>query len=177
MNNKKCDKCGNVNVIKRGKQGGVQRWSCKDCKHIFQSKQKTLPAKEELFCFFAFNKQTLAELTQFYHIRRKTLQDLIYSVKFKKKVHKPRDIHLSVDTTYFEDYGVTVFRDYYSQENLWFKFVDKEMLIHYQEGKLFLENLGYKILSLTSRWIYRFTHHFPLCTVPVLSLPCQESNY
>jgi hypothetical protein len=114
-----------------------------------------------LFCFFAFNKQSFAELTQFYHIRRKTLQDLIYSVKFKKKIHRPREIHLSVDTTYFSDYAVTVFRDYYFQENLWFKFVEKEMLIHYHEGKVFLENLGYKILSLTADGFIGLPSVFP----------------
>lgn len=161
MNHKKCIKCDSLKVIRKGKQNGVQRWFCKDCKHKFQTNKKVLPCKEELFCFFTFNKQTFAELTQSYHIRRKTLQDLIYSVKFKEKIHNPRPIHLSVDTTFFGKFGVTVFRDFHSQENLWFKFVDTEKLIHYEEGKTFLEKLGYEILSVTADGFIGLPSIFP----------------
>jgi hypothetical protein len=150
MNNKRCVFCASDKVVKNGYQNSVRIWKCKSCSKRFQANKKVLPSKEELFCLFAFNKQSFAELTQFYHMRRKTLQDLIYSVEFKKKVHKPRGIHLSVDTTFFDNFAVVVFRDFYEKENLWFKFIDTERLIYYQEGKEYLEKIGYEILSVTA---------------------------
>lgn len=71
-----------------------------------------------------------------------------------EKEHKPRPIHLIVDATYFGKrdtilWGVIVFRDFYGKENLWWKFVDQEKAEGYLEGKLYLESLGYIILSVT----------------------------
>jgi len=44
---------------------------------------------------------------------------------------------------------VIVFRDFYGKENLWWKFVWEERSYDYQEGKEFLEEKGYIILSVT----------------------------
>jgi hypothetical protein len=70
-------------------------------------------------------------------------------------VHDPRPIRLVVDATYFgkrtDDtaWGVVLFRDADRKENLWWKYVETETASHYLEGKLFLESLGYTILSVT----------------------------
>jgi hypothetical protein len=62
---------------------------------------------------------------------------------------------LVIDTTYFgkridgTSWGVTLFRDYDQKENLWWKYVIHESTDGYLEGKLFLERLGYTILSVT----------------------------
>lgn len=42
-----------------------------------------------------------------------------------------------------------VFRDFYGKENLWWKFTIEEKVSDYLEGKLYLESLGYVILSVT----------------------------
>jgi hypothetical protein len=54
-----------------------------------------------------------------------------------------------VDTTVFSYFALVVFRDQIKKEILWWKFVDSEKLKHYYEGKLYLENIGYKFRSLT----------------------------
>ena len=73
-----------------------------------------------------------------------------------KKVHKPRLIHLVVDATYFGTrtdhtaWGVILFRDATEKENLWWKYVPHETASDYEEGKEFIEELGYTIKSVTS---------------------------
>jgi len=62
---------------------------------------------------------------------------------------------LVVDATYFglrkenSAWCVVVFRDQKKKENLWWKFSDYETKLVYLEGKEYLEELGYKILSVT----------------------------
>lgn len=149
MNQKKCPYCSSIKCIKKGKQDGHQRWYCKDCQKKFQANKKVLPDKEELFCLYAFNKQTLTELSATYHLKTRTLQRLFDAIVLPTKIHHPRKISLAVDTTFFGDFGVVVFRDQQEKENLWWKFVEKETLSHYREGKEYLERLGYTFRSVT----------------------------
>ena len=46
-------------------------------------------------------------------------------------------------------WGVLVFRDWTTKENLWWRFIDEEKIYYYQEGKEYLSSLGYIILSVT----------------------------
>jgi len=46
-------------------------------------------------------------------------------------------------------WGVLVFRDWTSKENLWWKFIDEEKIYYYDEGRAHLLSLGYIILSVT----------------------------
>lgn len=68
----------------------------------------------------------------------------------------PREIYLVVDTTYFgrrntdNTWGVMLFRDSKSKENLWWKYVEHETAYSYLEGKEYLERLGYSIKSVTA---------------------------
>lgn len=74
----------------------------------------------------------------------------------KKTDHNPRPINLVVDATYFgtrknyKSWGVILFRDATEKENLWWKYVDHERATYYLEGKEFLDNHGYTILSVTA---------------------------
>lgn len=149
MNKKKCPFCSSKKCIKKGKQDNHQRWQCKNCKKKFQANKKVLPSKEELFCLYVFSKQTLSELSQSYNLKTKTLQKSFDLIKIPKKKHNPRPISLTVDTTFFDVFGVVVFRDQKTKEDLWWKFVLNEKLDHYREGKIYLENLGYTIRSVT----------------------------
>jgi hypothetical protein len=149
MNKKKCPFCNSNKCIKKGKRDGHQRWQCKSCKKKFQANKKVLPAKEELFCLYSFSKQTLSELSQEYHLGTKTIQSFFDEIVLPKKIHTPRILSLAVDTTFFSDFALVVFRDQIKKEILWWKFVDSEKLKHYYEGKLYLENIGYKFRSLT----------------------------
>jgi len=150
MNKKKCPLCGSNRCIRKGFQSNHQRWKCKKCKHKFQANRKALPLKEELFCLYTFNKQTLAELQEEYHIRTTTIQSLFDEVVLPKKIHTPRELSLTVDTTFVGDFGVVVFRDQEKKENLWWKFVIKERSEHYHEGMNDLLSLGYTFRSVTA---------------------------
>ena len=149
MNKKKCPFCCSNNCIKKGKRDSHQRWQCKDCKKKLQSNQKALLSKEELFCMYVFSKQTLSELAQAYHIETKKIQSLFDLITLPKKKHNPRSISLTVDTTFFDVFGVVVLRDQERKEDLWWKFVRNEKLDHYWEGRRYLEDLGYSIRSVT----------------------------
>jgi len=150
MNVKSCPFCGEKHCVRKGFQQGHQRWQCTVCRKKFQSNKTTLPSKEELFCLYAFNKQTLTELGKRYGIKRETLQRYFDAVVLPEKNHVPRSITLCVDTTFFGSFGVVVFRDQEQKENLWWKFVREEQLVWYAEGRLFLEALGYDIRSVTA---------------------------
>ena len=98
---------------------------------------------------YTFNKQTLAELAQEYHIETRRIQSALDTVMVPEKVHVPRPIALVVDTTFFGNFGVVVFRDQHQKENLWWRFVEEERLLYYRLGKLTIERLGYTIVSVT----------------------------
>jgi hypothetical protein len=150
MNEKKCPFCSSFQCIKNGKQQGHQRWLCKDCGTKFQANQKAPIDMRELFCLYAFNKQTLTELERTYHVSINTLQNAFDQIALKAKVHHPRPITLCVDTTFFGGFGMVVFRDQKSKENLWWKRVSEEHRDVYTEGRRYLESLGYTILSVTA---------------------------
>jgi len=104
---------------------------------------------------YVFGKQTLRELKYKYKKDKRTLRNLLDNYLPVSKEHKPRVIHLVVDGTYFGErkenssWCVVVFRDPKRKENLWWNFYDTEITSAYLEGKMYLEKLGYKILSIT----------------------------
>lgn len=155
MNTKKCVFCNSIKVKKDGLQNGIQRWKCKDCNKKFQANKRSLP-KEEIFCSFVFHKQTFTELSESYHVRHRTLQDIFDSHVLPEKVHTPRVIYLVVDGTYFGEtetpntFCLVVFRDEENKEDIWWKFCEVETYDVYKEGRDYLESLGYIIKGITA---------------------------
>ena len=88
-------------------------------------------------------------------MRITTVHKLIDEYILPVKAHSPRVVYLVVDGTYFgsknndSSFCVIVFRDVILKENIWWKFCDVERESYYREGKVYLENLGYVITSLT----------------------------
>ena len=85
---------------------------------------------------------------------KKQLERMFESFVVGEKIYTPKSINLVVDTTFFGtketvQWGVTVFRDFHSKENLWWKFVSEETTSAYLEGRYLLEQKGYVILSVT----------------------------
>jgi hypothetical protein len=150
MNTKTCPFCTSHHCIKKGIQDGHQRWQCTQCTKKFQANRKAPLSKEELFCLYVFNKQTLTELSHAYHFKREVFQDMFDTVVLKEKIHTPRAIALCVDTTFFGEFGVVVFRDQKQKEDVWWMFVEQEKLEYYRMGKQVLEQLGYTIISVTA---------------------------
>ena len=102
-----------------------------------------------------FKKQTLRELKGEHGVYRVGLKNALSSYKAREKTHHPRKVHLVADATYFGErreqtsWCAVVFRDPRSKENLWWSFFDTETTSAYLEGRIFLEKLGYTILSIT----------------------------
>lgn len=104
---------------------------------------------------YVFHKQTLRELTKIYSLDKKTIYSHILKYTIKEKIHNPRPVRLLVDALYFGDrnenttWCVVVFRDDITKENLWWAFTETETTSVYVQGKSFLEEKGYNILSVT----------------------------
>ena len=102
-----------------------------------------------------FEKQTFRELKNKHGVYRKAIANALNSYQAPDKVHNPRKIHLIADATYFGErkektsWCALVFRDPKAKENLWWSFFDTETTSAYLEGRVFLEKLGYHILSMT----------------------------
>lgn len=143
-------------MTKRGIQDGVQIYFCKDCKKRFRNKRREDGIITRLIWIdYVFHKQTLRELTKIYSLDKKTVYSHILKYTIKEKKHNPRAIRLLVDALYFGDrkekttWCVVVFRDDITKENLWWTFTDTETTSVYVQGKYFLEEKGYTILSVT----------------------------
>jgi len=169
MNKKKCIFCNQTSTKKKGfninKEGKrIQKYYCKNCKKIFQENRKAPLNKEELFYFFSFHKQTLAELSKVYHIKRGEVQQVIDEYVLPVKIHNGREVHLQIDATYFgtreNQFCLILFRDPIKKENLWWRFCDVEKEIYYLEGKRELEKLGYTIKSITADGLPLFKRVF-----------------
>ncbi len=150
MNRKQCPFCGSVSCIRKGFQEGHQRWKCKQCLKKFQANKTTPPSKEELFCLYVFNKQTLSEIGSEFGLRTKEVQKYFDDVVLPQKKHDPRLIALVVDAVFFGSFGVIVFRDQKRKENLWWSLCDEEWTLYYERGKNELLKLGYTFMSVTA---------------------------
>lgn len=134
----------------------IQTWSCNDCNKRFRNKRRERVAfQKRIWKEYVFEKQTLRELKQKNGKDWRTLKNHFENYEAPKKKHEPRKINLVVDALYFGErkeqtsWCAVVFRDPKRKENLWWDFFDTETTSAYLKGKIYLENLGYKILSVT----------------------------
>ena len=134
----------------------IQTWSCNDCGRRFRNKRREKVAfQKRIWKEYVFEKQTLRELGQKNGKDWRTLKNHFEQYKAPEKTHEPRKIHLITDALYFGErkektsWCAVCFRDLKRKENLWWGFFDTETTSAYLEGKTYLENLGYKILSVT----------------------------
>jgi hypothetical protein len=111
---------------------------------------------DDLWHRYVFNKQTVRELCEETGYDKKTILKYLNGIVVSKKEHVPRPIHLVVDATYFGTridktaWGVILFRDSDQRENVWWKYVNRETALEYENGKNEIESLGYIILPVTS---------------------------
>ncbi len=135
-------------------QSGRQRYYCKSCRKPFQLKKKDITP--DLWIDYVFHKQTVRELATIYEIDRRVIKKKLDTYQVPTKVHNPRPVHLVVDATYFGDrledtsWCVIVFRDFYGKEDVWCAYAHTETTSIYREGRNYLEQLGYTIISVTA---------------------------
>ena len=147
---KKCRKCGKSEVKKCGKRRGHQRYECKICGKKFQNKERK---KEKLWKEYSEGKQTQKQIAEKVGKSRKWVnQKLKKEVNYRDKNTNvvPQKIVLVVDTTYFSQFGLMVFRAVNLKTNLLWKIVDHETNREYQLGIGELISDGWEILAIVA---------------------------
>ena len=103
---------------------------------------------KELWEEYSKGKQTYQQLSEKYNCSKRTIQRKIdlHQVNIPKK--QPRKVVILMDTTYFGSFGVMLFKDAYTKENLLKYYVKNETNILYLKGINELKNQGFKILAI-----------------------------
>jgi hypothetical protein len=103
----------------------------------------------ELWSEYQKGKQTYNQLAQKYSCSKRTIQRKLdqYSIKFETK--KTRDVIVLMDTTYWgRNFGVMLFKDDITKENLLKYYVKYETNLVYQQGIEELKRRGFNILAI-----------------------------
>ena len=103
----------------------------------------------ELWAEYSKGKQTYKQLAQKYNCSKRTIQRKIdlYKVSIPKK--EPRKVVILMDTTYWgRNFGVMLFKDAYTKENLLKYYVRTETNKLYIEGVEELKKQGFEIVGI-----------------------------
>jgi 5S rRNA maturation endonuclease (ribonuclease M5) len=94
-------------------------------------------------------KQTYTQLAQRYNCSIKTIQRRIDKVEIANKTAKPRKVVILMDTTYWgRDFGVMLFKDSYTKENLLKYYVKHETNALYILGIEELKSQGFEVVGI-----------------------------
>ncbi|MDD4151779.1 MAG: transposase [Candidatus Gracilibacteria bacterium] len=144
-----CKKCKSTEIKKDGFMRGKQRYKCKCCGYVFQNKTRSKNIEiKQIWNDYCFGKQTYAQLSEKYGESIKTIQKILDSFEFIPPIIKPREIILLMDTTYFGDFGIMVFKDYDSKKIINFKIVLNENNADYKAGVKELQEKGWIIKAI-----------------------------
>ncbi len=98
---------------------------------------------------YSKGKQTYQQLASKYGCSKRTIQRKIDSYTIKKTEKTSREVIVLMDTTYWgRSFGVMLFKDAITKENLLKYFVKTETNKQYQEGIKELQARGYTILAI-----------------------------
>lgn len=124
---KRCKKCKSPEIKKDWFKRWKQRYECKQCGHIFQNKTRKQNIKiNQLYQKYCFWKQTYKELWEEYKISVKTVQKKLDTYVLQIPQVVPQEVTLLIDTTYFWEFWVMVFKDANRNKTIHIKIVDNE---------------------------------------------------
>ena len=149
MNKKNCFYCGSKITKKNGKKNGVQRYKCYACNKVFVVKRQLILDQEQLWKEYVQGKQTYAQLAEKYSCSIKTIKRKLdaYSVKIEAKT--ARKVIVLMNTTYWgRAFGVMLFKDNITKENLLKYYVKNETNSLYIRGVQELKNKGFEIVAI-----------------------------
>ena len=150
---KKCKKCNSSEIKKDWFKRWKQRYKCKDCWYVFQNKTRKQKIDiNELWNKYCFRKQTYAELAEDYWISVRTVQAKLDEYQIQIPQVKAQEVVLLIDTTYFGEFWVMVFKDAYRNKNLHIKIVDNENNNDYKNGIRELEKAWWIIKAIVCDW-------------------------
>lgn len=129
----------------------MQRYLCRSCSKIFQSKRRPKKSDQHLWQDYTFRRQTIRDLSKSVGLSERQIRRRLKAAQ--PNLNTPRfdttiPVSLTIDTTYFDSYGVMVFRCFNRRRNLLWYFVETETNQQYFEGIKILEKLGYVIAGV-----------------------------
>ena len=162
---KSCKVCGSILVKKDGFKRWKQRYKCKNCGHVFQNKSRR---KKDISLLlwnkYCFGKQTYKQLSEEFGYSIRKIQSLLDSYEFVIPIIRPRKIVLLMDTTYFWDIWVMVFKDCESKKIINFKLVVNENNYSYKQWVKELQQQWWIIEAIVCdgrRWLLEWFPDIP----------------
>jgi hypothetical protein len=150
---KKCKKCCSKAIKKDWFKRWKQRYKCKNCWHVFQNKTRKQKIDiSKLYHDYCFKKQTYSELSETYWISIKTVQTKLDEYKLIVPKVKAKEVILLIDTTYFWDFWVMVFKDAWENKIINIKIVDNENNSDYKNWVRELEKAWWIIKAIVCDW-------------------------
>jgi hypothetical protein len=137
-----------LNVKKNGKENGIQRYQCVECKYRFRGKSKDKLTKR-LWHDYVFGKQSFKQLSNKHKLTIKTIRKRVETIGFSYPQIKPGRVVLGIDTCFYgHEFGVVVFRGLIKGINLLWRFVNTENQESAISGINELRQKGWQILCL-----------------------------
>jgi len=134
-------------VQKYGFVKRVQRYKCLLCGKQFIGGHRLI--SEKIWEEYTIGKQTYSQLAQRYNCSIKTIQRRIDSIKIEKPIPKSRNVIVLMDTTYWgRNFGVMLFKDSLTKENLLKYYLKYETNALYIQGIRELQNKGFTIVAI-----------------------------
>lgn len=126
---------------------GVQRYKCLLCGKQFLGGQRIDNA--QIWEEYTQGKQTYAQLAERFHCSIKTIQRRIDGFTIEKVIPVTRVVIVLMDTTYWgRNFGVMLFKDALSKENLLKYYVKNETNALYIQGIKELQQRGFTIKAI-----------------------------
>lgn len=155
MAKKRCWSCSSLEVIRWGKQGGKQRFKCKNCGILFTQNRTEQRIKNRFIWFkkWVLERQTYKTLCRDSGYSKDTLQRTFYTILEQSpilKIIKREKVNLRMDATYFAQFCLVAYQDDFDGYTQLIRFTDGE---HYEEIREDLNNLlrlGVKLESITT---------------------------
>ena len=139
-----CPKCDSKNTKKDWKRRWKQSYKCKSCNYVWISKYRNNNTKlaEKLYYLYTVRKQTYSELSTDYWLSKKKIQALFDNLDIKPNNNFPiwKEIVLLIDTTYFGNFGLMVFKNANNKQILYYQIVNYETNQAYKQWIQYLIN-------------------------------------
>lgn len=144
---KKCFFCNSLITKKNGQVRGVQRYRCSTCGKQFLGGDRLLGSV--LWEEYTRGKQTYSQLAEKYGCSIKTIQRKLDKVTVQTEEKQAREVIVLMDTTYWgRSFGVMLFKDALTKENLLKYYVKTESNAKYIEGIEVLKTRGFVIKAI-----------------------------
>lgn len=166
-NHKICKKCKSREIKKDGFMRGKQRYKCKICNYVFQNKSRSKKEKidiNKLWNLYCFRKQTYKELAEDYWVTIKTIQTKLDGYEFIAPFVVPGEIILLIDTTYFWEFWIMVFKDYKTKKVVHYKLVKNENNKDYKNWVKELQKQWWSIKAIVCdgrKWLLTWFSDIP----------------